>query len=486
MQGLSWGVNAILAQAVDLTRPLKFGGTVILTTSEEITFFGLDAVVSTSATNYSASLSLRIGWQRMMPKASTQIELHCTPRPQSCTLYFGGEGFHGSAAVRFVVNAGGSRGDLVPFVALSQRLRDLGHTVLVALPDVYEAHIRNAGLDFARVGSPYSRSEIVTLAKAMMGESSPGRQWVKSIELTAHRVPQMLSDLLLLCKNADCFIGHFFHGLPHMVQDVLALPIVTLRMSHFAEDDDEVREGAARIINRIRSVVGLNMVRDPYGTDGHSSLLSLYTSSPYLTDDPQAVGFFYPINAPSTFPHSLQQFLEKGPPPILVSFGSMIYPDPKSLLEILLGAIRQSGSRAIIQAGSWLPHSVYDIHSSDSIHFAGPVSHVGLLPRTPVVIHHGGGVITECLRQGVPSISIPCVCDNFLWAKLLVQKGLSPQAIPLANLSTAGLASALGEILINYSQYSNNCKAAALHVRNEPGAAEAAQLIVTTLQRRAT
>jgi len=383
--------------------------------------------------------------------------------------------------MRFVINAGGSRGDITPFLAVGQQLANQGHTVVAGMAPVYEALVKNCGLAFAPIGPLITRREVTAMVFDSIEHCNPGDQWLTFVKHFGPLIPSMFSDLYRLCQDADALIGHFFFGLPNMIHDTLGTPYVSLRMSDFCEDDPHVRSQAAIVINDARKQLNLPLLRDPYGRDGHSNLLSMYTSSPYLTGRNDAAGFFFVESKSPPLPDDVEKFLAKDSRPILISFGSMIFRNPAVLLDNLLKAVEITGERVIIQTGSWLTRSVYGERESSTVKFVGPMAHEILLRRVGFVIHHGGGIITECLRQGVPSIPIPYTCDNFLWSALLVERGAAPVELPFRELTVSKLVNAIRSMRRNYAQYSRRCERISKIIQMEPGVREGTATIISRL-----
>lgn len=70
--------------------------------------------------------------------------------------------------------------------------------------------------------------------------------------------------------------------------------------------------------------------------------------------------------------------------------------------------------------------------------------HGQLLPSAAVLVHHGGaGTTHAACRAGVPSVTTPNNFDQKLWADTLYDHGVSPQPVPMAQLTEARLRTAL-------------------------------------------
>lgn len=119
-------------------------------------------------------------------------------------------------------------------------------------------------------------------------------------------------------------------------------------------------------------------------------------------------------------PLALNEFLAAGEPPIYVGFGSMGGFDPRRMREAMVGGL--AGRRALFYPGwsgieaSQLPANIFVV---------GDTPHDWLLPRTSVVVHHGGsGTTHSAARAGVPSVVVPFAGDQAFWADRLYRAGV--------------------------------------------------------------
>jgi UDP:flavonoid glycosyltransferase YjiC (YdhE family) len=140
-------------------------------------------------------------------------------------------------------------------------------------------------------------------------------------------------------------------------------------------------------------------------------------------------------------PADLLHFLESGPSPIYLGFGSMITRKPEETTRITLDALRQAGHRGVIATG-WGALSQSDL--PDEVFLIESVPHDWLFPRMAAVVHHGGAGTTGAgLRAGVPSIVVPFGGDQPFWARRVKALGAGPDPIPRKRLTADRLAHAI-------------------------------------------
>jgi sterol 3beta-glucosyltransferase len=143
-------------------------------------------------------------------------------------------------------------------------------------------------------------------------------------------------------------------------------------------------------------------------------------------------------------PPGLASFLESGPPPIYIGFGSMGDRRAQERTEAILEAVQRARQRAIVATG-W--GGVREIEAGPAIYFAEEAPHDWLFPQTAAVVHHGGaGTTAAGLRAGKPSIVCPFLGDQPFWGMVVHRQGLGPRPIPQKRLTAARLAAALAEV----------------------------------------
>jgi UDP:flavonoid glycosyltransferase YjiC (YdhE family) len=115
-------------------------------------------------------------------------------------------------------------------------------------------------------------------------------------------------------------------------------------------------------------------------------------------------GFFFRDPPDYKPPQSLDLFLQSGPKPIYIGFGSIVIDDPEQFTAIILEAVRLTGTRAIISRG-W---SKLGGEPSDSVYYIDDCPHEWLFQNVSAVVHHGGAGTTACgLRYGCPTAIVP-------------------------------------------------------------------------------
>ncbi|MER6613041.1 glycosyltransferase [Streptomyces xantholiticus] len=121
-------------------------------------------------------------------------------------------------------------------------------------------------------------------------------------------------------------------------------------------------------------------------------------------------------------PAPLEAFLDAGPPPVYVGFGSMAMHASKDIARVAVEAVRAQGRRALVSQG-WADLALID--GRDDCFAVGEANHQALFGRVAAVVHHGGaGTTTAAARAGAPQVVVPQLADQPYWAGRVADLGI--------------------------------------------------------------
>ncbi len=155
----------------------------------------------------------------------------------------------------------------------------------------------------------------------------------------------------------------------------------------------------------------------------------------------QTGAWFRPGGPP--LPAGLETFLDAGPPPVYVGFGSMPVRDAQDVARTAVGAVRAHGRRVLL-SGGWAEPALTDDH--DDCFRVGEADHHALFPRVAAVVHHGGaGTTATAARAGTPQVVIPQMADQPYWAGRVAALGIGaahdgPEPTPASRSAALGTA----------------------------------------------
>jgi vancomycin aglycone glucosyltransferase len=121
-------------------------------------------------------------------------------------------------------------------------------------------------------------------------------------------------------------------------------------------------------------------------------------------------------------PDDLEAFLEAGPPPVYVGFGSMPMRASADIARTAIGAARALGRRAVLARGF---ADLTLVDDGDDCLLVGEVNHQALFRRVAAVMHHGGaGTTTKAALAGAPQVVLPQIVDQPYWAARVAELGI--------------------------------------------------------------
>ncbi|KAH0695266.1 hypothetical protein KY285_022363 [Solanum tuberosum] len=382
--------------------------------------------------------------------------------------------------LKIVVLIVGTRGDVQPFLAMAKRLQAFGHHVRLATHSNFRDFVKSGGIDFYPLGGdPRVLTGYMARNKGLI-PSGPGEIFVQRKQLKA-----IIESLLPACTEPDIETGEPFraqaiianppaYGHAH-VAEALGVPLhifftmpwtPTYEFPHplarvpqpaaywlsYIVVDLLIWWGIRGLINEFRKKK-LNLPPIAYFSTYHGSLSHFptgYMWSPHVVPKPKDWGSLVDIvgycvlNLGSNYqpPEDFIKWIQNGPKPVYIGFGSMPLEDTIKTTDIILEALRNTGQRGILDRGWGDLGTFQDI--PEDVFLVAEYPHDWLFPQCAAVVHHGGaGTTAAGLRAGCPTTIVPFFGDQFFWGDRIHQKGLGPAPIPIEQLSVEGLSDAI-------------------------------------------
>ncbi|KAJ5564265.1 CAZyme family GT1 [Penicillium frequentans] len=193
---------------------------------------------------------------------------------------------------------------------------------------------------------------------------------------------------------------------------------------------------------------------------------SLLPKPPDWPDNIDVCGFsFLPSETNYVPPNEITTFLNAGPKPIYIGFGSIVVANPLKLTSIIFEAVRRTKQRALISKG-WGNLGADEV--PDNILMIGSCPHDWLFRQVSCVIHHGGaGTTAAGLALGVPTIIVPFFGDQQFWGDIVARAGAGPAPIPYKRLNEQNLSEAIQKAL--ESSTLDRAQSIATRMREESG-----------------
>jgi UDP:flavonoid glycosyltransferase YjiC (YdhE family) len=217
-------------------------------------------------------------------------------------------------------------------------------------------------------------------------------------------------------------------------------------------------QGLGDIINRFRvHNLGLEPINIFYAPGMLARLKIPYTYcwSPALIPKPADWGNhinisgFYFLNLASNYTPApdLKAFLDSGPPPVYIGFGSIVVDDPTAMTKMIFEAIKITGQRALVSKG-WGGIGADELGIPGGVFMLGNVPHDWLFKHVSCVVHHGGaGTTAAGISLGKPTVIVPFFGDQPFWGSMVARAGAGPKPTRYKDLTAQILADSIMEAL---------------------------------------
>jgi UDP:flavonoid glycosyltransferase YjiC (YdhE family) len=411
----------------------------------------------------------------------------------------------------------GTRGDVEPFVALALGLQRAGFQPRLAAPAAFASLAEQYGVPFAPLpGDPTDLARDI----GARGGGSYAREVITISRHVAAIAEEVLGAIEAASAGADIVVHSFLMTLAghelarrHCVPDVSAqmFPVFAPTSAFPAVVFPDWRlgnwyrrwthwlvarifwSGSQLIYGRLRAHAPHlpPLTGWPFAADRPDRPLILFAFSPEVIPPPvewcgvAEVTGYWSLPPPPDWrpPRDLIRFLESGPAPVYIGFGSTVAGDAPRRAGIAVEALVRIGQRGILDLG-W--GGMAPLNLPASVIAVDRVPHMWLFPRMAAVVHHGGaGTTGAALRAGVPNIVVPFTSDQPFWGQRVFQLGVGPRPIPARRLLVERLTRALLELLHDDGMRERAVRLG-VSLRGEDGIAAAVRSLAQTPARRSS
>lgn len=415
--------------------------------------------------------------------------------------------------MKILISSFGTRGDVQPYLALAVGLQRAGHQVTLSTSRTFSDWIHAYGVQTEPIGLSLQEVMQQPEAQAVLRSKNLLRQ-LRLFRNVLRQGSEMADVVWRAAQDADLVIqsptgccaleAASTRGIPALIASpvpfaptrsfssfflgVLRFSLgggynfFTHRLMHFVL----WRVMGARLTNPLRQKLGLPTLRSYADLLAESRRLGvpwLYGYSPHVLPQPtdwaadhHVTGYWF-LTAPPAWqpPSDLLHFLESGPPPIYIGFGSMGHGDPARHAQLALRALALSGQRGVLLTG-WGGLAAQE--TPPNVFFIENIPHDWLFPRMAAVVHHGGaGTTGTGLRAGVPNLITPFAPnDQVAWAERVERLGVGVHLPGINRLTAEQLAAAMQRTVTDATLHA---RATALgeKIRAEEGLARAIEII---------
>lgn len=123
--------------------------------------------------------------------------------------------------------------------------------------------------------------------------------------------------------------------------------------------------------------------------------------------------------------------------PVVLTLGSMAVLHGRSLVDCFAQALHGADLSGVVVGGPSMPEHA-------RLQMINEADFEGLFHHASCVVHHGGtGTVGAALRAGVPSVLLPQIAPQRVWAQVLLRAHLCADVLDAATMTATALARAL-------------------------------------------
>jgi rhamnosyltransferase subunit B len=425
---------------------------------------------------------------------------------------------------RIVLTTYGSLGDLHPYIALALELKRRGHHPVIATTPSFRDRVEPLGIGFHPTRPDFpTPEENPEWAKELTRRAMDARTGGEFVtrELFANHVRDSYEDLTAAVRGADLLITHpitfagplvaqmtgirwvssilspiiFFSAYDTLIPPHLAgmaklfslMPVPLNRLMQFAAR--RMITSWFEPVESLRKELGLPYRGIPIFEGQHSQEMVIAMFSKVLAKprpdwppNTHVTGFcFYDKPEASTervpLQPELEEFLEKGQPPIIFTLGSSAVWDAGRFYHESVEAAVQLGERALLLIGH---EGNRPEHLPDTCAAFEYAPYGEVMPRAKLVVHQGGvGTTAQALRAGKPALFVPFSHDQPDNAWRVCQLGIA-RMLTRGQYKARRVAKEL-RALLSEPQVARRAEEVGEIVRSEDGPGRASDLIETVL-----
>ena len=384
--------------------------------------------------------------------------------------------------MRIVIIAPGSRGDVQPYIALGKGLQNAGHYIRLVSHSNFEGLVTSYGLEFWSFGNDVKDAVENSEMRELTEKGNFLLLMAKMAKEAEREALHFAEGGLAAAQGMDVVlagIGGLFIGTA--IAEKLNIPLVQAYVFPFTPTKDfssVLTPKLPSVLNRVSHQLTRQLMWQgfrsadtiarkkvlnipaapllgPYDSKSTHNMPILYGFSPSVipapsdwNDQTHITGFWFVDEADDWQPPAaLLDFLQAGPAPIYIGFGSMSSRAPEQTADLIIQALKLTNQRAILLSG-W--GGLQKANIPDSIFMIDAIPHSWLFPRVSAVVHHGGASTTAAgLKAGVPSVIIPFFGDQPFWGQRVAELGVGSKPIPRKQLTAERLANAIQEVVTN-------------------------------------
>lgn len=370
----------------------------------------------------------------------------------------------------------GTRGDVEPFLAIGEILKEKGHQVMCAFPEQFRNLADDSTIKFIALSPKFIEMLESEIGKITMGGKGSVVKKIGAYIKLYRQSGAVTKELLyqqhkiIEKEKPDRVVYNgkatypIIWGINNPKKSILVSPVPCT--IHYVKNHPNIgfsgNYGAffnkftywlsnfGLIQNVLSTTKEFRKSPKITGKQIKKAILTrkmIYTVSPsifprpdYWPENAQVLGYHEGKKALNWLADErLKRFIANHDKILVITFGSMTNPEPAEKTKIIVDILQQHHIPAIINtaSGGLIEPAEYD---TDLIHFVPQIQYDWVFPRMYGVIHHGGSGTTHiALNHGCTCMIIPHIIDQYLWNDLISDLGVGPKGIAINKITKQNL-----------------------------------------------
>ena len=400
----------------------------------------------------------------------------------------------------------GTRGDIEPFMAIAQFLKDSNWEVICAFPEQFRELVEDAGFNFYGLNPQFLELIEGEHAKNVMGQKGSLLQRIRGIvklyrlSLGIQRALIIEQHDLIQRESPDrvVYSGKSLYpviwGVDRPGRSIMVSPVPCLihpvknhaAMGIKGDWGPRINRLTYRLVNFFFFKTIYRYSKD-YHQDVKSMKISpgtlkrhflkkekmLYTVSPALFPRPEdwpknarVVGYHERSKTVNWQPEKeLLEFIANYDKILFITFGSMSNTEPENKTRAIINVLLKHRIPAIINTswGGLVKPEAYPEH----VFFVNNIPYDWAFPKMYAVLHHGGsGTTHTALKYGCANMIVPHIIDQFYWNERVAQLSAGPKGMSIKRLNEKRLEPKLLDLMQN-AVYKENAEKIGSGMRKE-------------------
>ncbi len=379
----------------------------------------------------------------------------------------------------------GTRGDIEPFLAQAELLKNSGHQVFCQFPEQFREMVAGLGYEFIGFDKRFLEMLESQSGKAVMGGGGSGFGQLKGyinlirnsfkiqgliIEQQREALKEINPDKVIFHAKA---LYHYLGAMANPKKFILLSPIPCLThptkefthigLAKWGPFSEKWNLKSYKLVNSARYGMMKRFMKKFYSDFPDQTfnsktlsefetnkLRTLYTVSPTLFPKPdywpesaKITGYFFRNQRKSfKIDPELENWLDRHPKAILLTFGSMSNPKPRKHSELILNLLVKHKIPTIVNL-SWGGLEKIELES-DLLYYVNQIPYDWILPKMYGMIHHGGsGTTHHAAFNGCAQLIVPHIIDQYFWNRIIVKGNLGPEGVSIHKIKKENFEEAL-------------------------------------------